>query len=275
MRLCTPSLLCMLLVLFTFKADGCYGQFYAQCYYTRDLVTIEFIFSWYFNKAEYLRYNSTTDRYTGYTVYGAKMAESLNLDPKNSLYFYVYTLCKHNSDKYSTNVLKRVKPEVTVRSLRSESDNLPAMLMCAAYDYHPKGIKVSWLRDGKVVSEGVSSTDELSDGDWYYQIHTYLEYVPRPGENISCMVEHESLTRPHIHTWDRPLPVDQRNKLIIGIFLLVLGIVLAVAGFLYSMLRSKERIAKQTSQSQSISLESTVSETSSEASNQEHTTMST
>lgn len=256
---CAPSLLCMLLGLFTFRAvDGCYAQAYRQCYYTRDLVTIEFIYSWYFNKAEYLRYNSTTDRYTGFTVYGAKMAESLNLDPKNSLYSHVYTFCKYNSDNYASNVLKKVKPKVMVRSQTSEPDILPAMLLCTVYDYHPKGIKVSWLRDGKVVTEGVSSTEELSDGDWYYQFHTYLEYIPKPGENISCMVQHESLTQPLIYTWKPSLPVDQRNKLIIGIFLLVLGMVLAIAGFLYYMLGSKGRVAKQTSQT--ISLERTTSE---------------
>lgn len=163
-----------------------------------------------------------------------------------------------------------VKPEVTVSSLVvSEPQSLSAMLLCSAYDYHPKGIKVLWLRDGEVVTEGVSSTEELSDGDWYYQTHSYLQYTPRPGENISCVVQHESLTRPLIITWgenrsslllfftnnqtqhfskasifhvtftERHLPEDQRNKLIIGIFLMVLGIVLAVVGFLYYMLRSK------------------------------------
>lgn len=98
-----------------------------------------------------------------------------------------------------------VKPKVVVRLLRSEVDLKPAMLMCSVYDYHPKGIKVSWLRDGEVISEGTSSTDELSNGDWHYQIHSYLEYKPRPGENISCVVEHESLTRPLIHTWGENL----------------------------------------------------------------------
>ncbi|KAF4070300.1 hypothetical protein AMELA_G00284130 [Ameiurus melas] len=259
MSVYAPSLLCILLVLFTFRAvDGYYAQRYRQCYYTRDLVTIEFIYSWYFNKAEYLRYNSTTDRYTGYTVYGAKMAESLNLDPKNSLYSYVYTFCKYNKDNYASTVLKKVKPKVMVRSLTSDTDILPAILLCTVYDYHPKGIKVSWLRDGEVVTEGVSSTDELSDGDWFYQIHTYLEYTPRPGENISCMVQHESLTQPLISTWEPSLPLDQKNKLIIGIFLLVLGMVLAIAGFLYYMLRCKGLVAKQTSQT--ISLERTTSE---------------
>ncbi|XP_046728209.1 class II histocompatibility antigen, B-L beta chain-like isoform X2 [Silurus meridionalis] len=241
MKLCALNL-CLLLASFTFKAvDGYYKQILSQCHYTRDLVNIEFIQSLYFNMAEYLRYNSTTDRYTGFTVYGARLAESLNLNPKNNLYSNLDNFCRFYRDRYSSNVLKKVKPDVVLRSLTSESDLPVAKLMCSLYDYHPKGVNVTWLRHGMVLKEGVSSTEELSDGDWYYQFHTFLEYTPRPGENISCMVKHESLTQPLIYTWDPPFPVDKRNKLIIGIFFLILGIVLAVSGCLYYLLRSKKK----------------------------------
>lgn len=55
----------------------------------------------------------------------------------------------------------------------------PAMLVCSVYDFYPKNIKVSWRRDGKEVSRDVTSTDKLADGDWYYQLHSHLEYTPR------------------------------------------------------------------------------------------------
>ncbi|KAM3864375.1 H-2 class II histocompatibility antigen, I-E alpha chain-like [Diretmus argenteus] len=41
----------------------------------------------------------------------------------------------------------------------------------------------------------------MSDGDWYYQIHSYLEYTPISGEKITCMVEHFSLTEPVPQIW--------------------------------------------------------------------------
>ncbi|KAF4070150.1 hypothetical protein AMELA_G00296730 [Ameiurus melas] len=168
----------------------------------------------------------------------------MNQDPANSLNVYLFTFCQDYADRYSSKVLKTMKPKVMMRS-------------------HA----VSWLRNGEVVTEGVSSTDELSDGDWFYQIHTYLEYTPRPGREHLRMVQHEILTQPLISTWDPALPVDERNKLIIGIFFLVLGIVSAVAGFLYYMLRCKRRPATQTSRQTSMRLVSTVSVASSEASN--------
>ncbi|KAM3864376.1 H-2 class II histocompatibility antigen, A-R alpha chain-like [Diretmus argenteus] len=44
----------------------------------------------------------------------------------------------------------------------------------------------------------------MSDGDGYYQIHSYLEYTPISGEKITCMVEHFSLTEPVLQVWDVP-----------------------------------------------------------------------
>ncbi|KAJ8331980.1 hypothetical protein SKAU_G00430380, partial [Synaphobranchus kaupii] len=67
------------------------------------------------------------------------------------------------------------------------------MLACYAYDFYPRGIKMTWLRDGVEVTSDVTSTEELANGNWYYQMHSYLEYTPKSGETISCKVEHKSL----------------------------------------------------------------------------------
>ncbi len=75
--------------------------------------------------------------------------------------------------------------------------------MCSAYDFYPKKIKVSWLKDGKEVTSDVTSTMELADGDWFYQIHSHLEYTPKSGEKISCVVEHASSTKPIITDWGK------------------------------------------------------------------------
>uniref|UniRef100_A0AAY5EW74 Ig-like domain-containing protein n=1 Tax=Electrophorus electricus TaxID=8005 RepID=A0AAY5EW74_ELEEL len=74
--------------------------------------------------------------------------------------------------------------------------------MTCAYNFYPKKIKVSWLRDGEPVTSDVTATEELADGDWYYQIHSHLEYTPKSGEKISCVVEHASFQKPMVTTPD-------------------------------------------------------------------------
>lgn len=79
----------------------------------------------------------------------------------------------------------------------------PSMLVCSAYNFYPKQIKLTWLRDGKQTTTDVTSTEELPNGNWLYQIHSYLEYTPTPEEKISCMVEHASLMKPLIYDWGK------------------------------------------------------------------------
>uniref|UniRef100_A0A668VSB5 Ig-like domain-containing protein n=1 Tax=Oreochromis aureus TaxID=47969 RepID=A0A668VSB5_OREAU len=83
--------------------------------------------------------------------------------------------------------------EVRIKSKTPLSGQHPAMLVCSIYDFFPNKIKVRWLRDEQEVTSDVTSTEVMPNGDWYYQTHSYLEYTPRSGENISCVVEHVSL----------------------------------------------------------------------------------
>uniref|UniRef100_A0A673GNZ4 Immunoglobulin C1-set domain-containing protein n=1 Tax=Sinocyclocheilus rhinocerous TaxID=307959 RepID=A0A673GNZ4_9TELE len=84
------------------------------------------------------------------------------------------------------------------------------------------------MRDDKEVTADVTSIEELADGDWYYQIHSHLEYFPKPGEKVSCVVEHASSHKPTIYHWDPFLEDFDRNKLITGVAGLVLGVVIKV-----------------------------------------------
>ncbi|KAA0713704.1 120.7 kDa protein in NOF-FB transposable element [Triplophysa tibetana] len=111
--------------------------------------------------------------------------------------------CKSLGALYLPYVEKTVKPEVTIRSVRQASGTQPAWLICSAYDFYPKFIKMTRMRDDEVMNSDVTLTEEMADGDWYYQIHSNLEYFLKPGEKITCVVEHASSNKPMIYHWGK------------------------------------------------------------------------
>ncbi|XP_056123907.1 rano class II histocompatibility antigen, A beta chain-like [Rhinichthys klamathensis goyatoka] len=210
-----------------------YGYVQILCR-TDSQQNIEFIFSVTYNMIEYLRYNSTEDIVIGYTEFGKKWAEDYN---KNKVLLaqaeFALNQCKEIGKLIVPNAGMTVQPEVIIRSDKEAIGNQKAVLVCSAYDFYPKPIKLTWMRDDKAVAADVTSTEELADGDWYYQIHSHLEYFPKPGEKISCVVEHASSHRPMVYHWDPSLSESERSKIILGSVGLVMGVVMAAGGLIY------------------------------------------
>ncbi|KAF6724395.1 H-2 class II histocompatibility antigen, I-E beta chain [Oryzias melastigma] len=201
----SSSLSLCLLFLTVYSADGFINYSLDRCVFnSSDLNDIEFIRSYYYNRDEIVRFSSRVGRFVGYTEFGVKTAEYWNKDTSklSAMRAQKETYCKHNIDiDYQTKLSKSVQPRVKVHSVTPSGGHHPSMLVCSVYDFYPKYIKVTWLRDQEEVSSDVTSTAEMEDGDWYYQIHSHLEYTPRSGEKISCKVEHASLKEPLITDW--------------------------------------------------------------------------
>ncbi|XP_026200420.1 H-2 class II histocompatibility antigen, E-S beta chain-like [Anabas testudineus] len=224
------SLLCFFLFISGAGALFFYGLIRCQLTSTQDVIYLEQL---YFNKVLLGQYSSTLGNYTGYTEYAKEIADQLNKIPafleqerKNE------ETCRQNTIVFSDVFSKAVEPYVRLRSVEAASSKHPGMLVCSAYNFYPKQINVTWLRNGKEVASDVTSTDELSNGNWLYQIHSHLEYTPRPGEKISCKVEHASFKEPMFYDWE-PIPESERNKIAVGAAGLLLGLVFSITGLIY------------------------------------------
>lgn len=97
----------------------------------------------------------------------------------------------------------QVEPSVRLKSADAAGSKHQRMLICSVHGFYPKHIRVTWQKNGNNVTSDVTSTDELSNGNWLYQIHSYLEFTPKTGEKITCMVEHASLPEPKLYEWGK------------------------------------------------------------------------
>ncbi|XP_043102040.1 H-2 class II histocompatibility antigen, E-S beta chain-like [Puntigrus tetrazona] len=237
--------LILMLSAFTGAADGYYNSGWKECIYSsHDLSDMVMIVNYIFNKDVFLQFNSTVGEFVGYTELGVKNAQRLNSDgTAQQERAEVERFCKHNAkNRQSAIADKTVAPQVKLSSVNPAGSRHPAVLMCSAYHFYPQRIKVTWLKDNTPVKSDVTSTEELPNGDWYYQIHSELEYTPKSGEKISCMVDHAGLKKPIIVDWDPSLPESERNKIAIGASGLVLGVIIAAAGLIYYKKKSAGRI---------------------------------
>ncbi|KAL7884012.1 hypothetical protein AOLI_G00067820 [Acnodon oligacanthus] len=220
----------------TIRTDGYYLSIVDDCIggSLPDLTDVEFLRSYYFNKDLLIQFNSTVGKFVGFGQFGELNAENWN----NSTYVTgmqaeLDRYCRPNlRNDYSAILNKTVKPKVKLRSAPKASGR-PAMLMCSAYNFYPPFIDVYWLRDGEKVTTGTVSTGEMADGDWYYQVHSHLEYKPKSRKKISCVVEHASSKEPIITDWDDSLSQAERDKTAVGAAGLVLGIIFLAGGFFY------------------------------------------
>ncbi|XP_036417891.1 H-2 class II histocompatibility antigen, E-S beta chain-like isoform X2 [Colossoma macropomum] len=226
----------LLALTLSIRTGGYYHYTITECISSSaDLSDLELIDTYYFNKIPDVQFNSTVGKYVGFTEVGEKQAEVWNSGPElQQMKAALERYCKPNRQIHSSAILeKAVKPVVQLMLDKHASGGHPALLMCSAYDFYPPAIDVYWLRDGKKVTTDMISTAEMADGDWYYQIHSHLEYTPTSGEKISCVVDHASSKEPIIYEWDPSLPESDRNKIAFGASGLVLGIILSAAGFMY------------------------------------------
>ncbi|KAK9514281.1 hypothetical protein VZT92_027758 [Zoarces viviparus] len=121
----------------------------------------------------------------------------------------VETLCRYDARLFRRSTLDRLVPPVV------------------------KEVRVSWLRDGAEVDADVSSTDTLADGDWSFQLHSYLELTPRRGERVSCRVDHSSLRTSLEVDWDTSSLDAKYLKMTVGIICFFLGFTAAAGGAAY------------------------------------------
>ncbi|XP_066500818.1 rano class II histocompatibility antigen, A beta chain-like [Hoplias malabaricus] len=226
--------------------QGHYAFYSVECRTLGSLENIEVLLELIYNKDTFLKYNSTENRVTANSAYGEKWARDLNnkSDWLRSEADNVMSICRKNIPSLSV-MNKTVRPEVTVKSLRSVKGEGLSVLKCSAYGFYPSGITLTWLQDGQEVTQDLVSTQEMANGDWLYQVHSQLDIALKPGQSITCRVEHPSFPRPALFNWTQghqSLSESDRDRTAVGTAVLLLGFLLTVTGLIYKRKQIRQRL---------------------------------
>ncbi|XP_042360755.1 rano class II histocompatibility antigen, A beta chain-like [Plectropomus leopardus] len=219
-------------------------QYSACCVFKGpDLDHVEYDIVNRVNNKVLIRFNSTRGNWTGNTPFAIEMAKVLNTNPVYAIRraFEMKVLCIDN-----IGLVKQIGSLTSAPIIKMNSVNHPPMLVCSAYNFYPKHIRMTWLRNGQEVTSAASFSEAMPDGDWYYQIHSYLVHTPTAGEKITCMVEHLSLSEPILQVWDHSLSASERINIVFGTLLLALGFVLMSTGFIYYKKKSGVTLSQVT-----------------------------
>ncbi|XP_040844657.1 HLA class II histocompatibility antigen, DO alpha chain isoform X2 [Ochotona curzoniae] len=123
-----------------------------------------------------------------------------------------------------------VPPTVTVLPQAPVELGRPNTLICMVDNIFPPVIKITWLRNGQTVTQGVTQTSFYTRPDHLFRKFHYLSFVPSAEDVYDCRVEHWGLERPLLTHWEPqvPTPLPDTTETLVC----VLGLTLGLVGFL-------------------------------------------
>ncbi|XP_048203976.1 mamu class II histocompatibility antigen, DR alpha chain [Perognathus longimembris pacificus] len=132
-----------------------------------------------------------------------------------------------------------VPPEVAVLTSSPAELGEPNILICFVDKFSPPVVTVTWLKNGKPVTTGVSETVFLPREDHLFRKFHYLPFLPSTEDVYDCKVEHWGLDKPVLKHWEfdeqAPLPETTENVvcalgLIVGLVCIIVGAILIMKG---------------------------------------------
>ncbi|XP_069930294.1 H-2 class II histocompatibility antigen, E-S beta chain [Oryctolagus cuniculus] len=211
-------------------------QFAPECHFSNGTQRVRFLDRYFYNREEYVRFDSDVGEYRALTELGRPIAKDWNSQPDilEDARAAVDTFCRYNYEILdSFLVQRRVVPTVTVYPTKTQPLQHHNLLVCAVSGFYPGHIEVRWFRNGEEEEAGVVSTGLIRNGDWTFQTLVMLETVPQSGEVYTCQVEHPSVTSPITVEW-KAQSESAQSKMLSGVGGFVLGLLFLGLGlFVY------------------------------------------
>ncbi|XP_012296103.1 HLA class II histocompatibility antigen, DR alpha chain [Aotus nancymaae] len=131
--------------------------------------------------------------------------------------------------------ISNVPPEVTVLTDSPVELGEPNILICFIDKFTPPVVNVTWLRNGKPVTTGVSETVFLPREDHLFRKFHYLPFLPSTEDIYDCKVEHWGLDEPLLKHWeyDAPSPLPETTENVVCALGLIVGLVGIIVGTIF------------------------------------------
>lgn len=170
-------------------------------------------------------------------------SEFINFDPQGGL--RNIATAKYNLDllsKHSNSTAANEVPEVAVFPKSPVMLGQPNTLICLVDNIFPPVVNITWLSNGRSVTEGVSETSFLTKDDHSFLKISYLPFLPSADDIYDCKVEHWGLDEPLLKHWEPefPAPMSELTETVVCALGLAVGLVGIMAGtvFIIQGLRS-------------------------------------
>ncbi|XP_012590362.1 PREDICTED: boLa class II histocompatibility antigen, DQB*0101 beta chain-like [Condylura cristata] len=202
-------------------------QFKGLCYFTNGTQRVRSVNRYFYNREEFVRFDSDVGEYRAVTQLGRRSAEYWNRQKGEleRVRAEADTVCRHNYEVAAPFTWQReAAPMVTISLSKTEAVNHHNMLVCFVTDFYPDKVKVRWFRNDQEETAGVVSTSLIRNGDWTFQIIVMLEMTPQRGDVYTCHVEHPSLESPITVEW-RAQSESAQSKMLSGVGGFVLGLI--------------------------------------------------
>uniref|UniRef100_A0ABM5FF61 H-2 class II histocompatibility antigen, E-S beta chain-like n=1 Tax=Pogona vitticeps TaxID=103695 RepID=A0ABM5FF61_9SAUR len=202
---------------------------------------LRFLLRYFYDRQEYLRFDSERGEYEAVTPLGEFDARYFNSQKEilDDTQRNVGSFCRHNyglAESFASG--RKIQPTVKIApSEGSLAQNM--LLICTVDKFFPSKIKITWFRNGKEEDESrVFTTDLIRNGDWTFQMAVMLEAQPERGDVYACQVEHASFPEPVTVQWEAQSK-SARSKMWTGVVGIVMGVVFAAASISF-YLKSKK-----------------------------------
>ncbi|XP_078422466.1 class I histocompatibility antigen, F10 alpha chain-like [Cetorhinus maximus] len=152
---------------------------------------------------------------------------------------------------------RKAEPEVFISRSEPNSQYKPLTLSCLVTGFYPVDIEVSWLRDGEVMSETLSS-GVRPNHDGTHQIQKEIEINAGDEDQYSCQIEHCSLAETQLYQWEIPENGVGSSQLgiVIGLTIAALLVIFRIIGTIIWkwQMRDSSSVTYTTAQTSDVSV---------------------